>query len=267
MAIDVHAHVHSSVHDRPGEHPTDALFEYFGSEIVHPTVPDLATYYRERHMACVAFMVDASAATGMAPPGDQRGDRRAGRRARRRGHPVRVDRPALGGGRCAAGPGPGRAPRDPWLQVPPERAGLLPQRPRPLPPLPGHRRDRGTGRVPQRPHRRRCRPARRWGRPAQVLEPDVRRRRGGRLPRDADRPRPPVLSVAGRGDLGRPAQAERVHRPVRVVAQVLPGQPRPVLEHAAQGAGAVRLRLPGDHARTAGWPTSSGSTSSPRCDR
>ena len=63
VAIDVHAHVHSSVHDRPGEHPTDALFEYFGSEIVHPTVPDLAEYYRERHMACVAFMVDASAAT------------------------------------------------------------------------------------------------------------------------------------------------------------------------------------------------------------
>ncbi len=68
VAIDVHAHVHSSVHDRPGEHPTDALFEYFGSEIVHPTVPDLATYYRERHMACVAFMVDAGAATGMPPP-------------------------------------------------------------------------------------------------------------------------------------------------------------------------------------------------------
>jgi predicted TIM-barrel fold metal-dependent hydrolase len=68
VAIDVHAHVHSSVHDRPGEHPTDALFEYFGSEIVHPTVPDLAAYYRERKMACVAFMVDAGAATGMAPP-------------------------------------------------------------------------------------------------------------------------------------------------------------------------------------------------------
>ena len=44
VAIDVHAHVHSSVHDRPGEHPTDALFEYFGSEVVHPTVPDLAAY-------------------------------------------------------------------------------------------------------------------------------------------------------------------------------------------------------------------------------
>jgi hypothetical protein len=68
VAIDVHAHVHSSVYDRPGEHPTDALFEYFGSEVVHPTVPDLATYYRERRMACVAFMVDASAATGMPPP-------------------------------------------------------------------------------------------------------------------------------------------------------------------------------------------------------
>ena len=67
VAIDVHAHVHSSVHDRPGEHPTDALFEYFGSEIVHPTVPDLAAHYRERHMACVAFMVDATAASGIPP--------------------------------------------------------------------------------------------------------------------------------------------------------------------------------------------------------
>lgn len=66
-AIDVHVHVHSSIHDAPGEHPMDAMFDYFGSEIVHPTVVDLATYYRERNMACVAFMIDATAATGSPP--------------------------------------------------------------------------------------------------------------------------------------------------------------------------------------------------------
>jgi len=67
VAIDVHTHVHASVHDAPGENPADAMFEYFGTDVVNPTVPDLAAYYRERKMACVAFTVDATAATGVPP--------------------------------------------------------------------------------------------------------------------------------------------------------------------------------------------------------
>ena len=58
------------------------------------------------------------------------------------------------------------------------------------------------------------------------------RRRRGRLPRPEDRPRPPVVPVAGRGDLGRAPQAERLHRPLGLVAEVLPGDPRPLREHA-----------------------------------
>jgi uncharacterized protein len=66
-AIDVHTHVHRSVADRPGPHPDDALFQYFGGDIFHPSVPDLAAYYRERKMACVAFTIDATTATGRPP--------------------------------------------------------------------------------------------------------------------------------------------------------------------------------------------------------
>src|SRR6185437_9295499 len=44
-------------------------------------------------------------------------------------------------------------------------------------------------------------------------------------------------------------QAERLHRSQRVVAEVLPGEPHPVHEHAPAGEDAVRLRLPADHAR------------------
>lgn len=67
VAIDVHTHVQSSVRDPAAVHPSDELSEYFGSESVHPTVADLAAYYRVRKMACVVFMIDATAATGIGP--------------------------------------------------------------------------------------------------------------------------------------------------------------------------------------------------------
>ena len=44
-------------------------------------------------------------------------------------------------------------------------------------------------------------------------------------------------------------KAERLHRPVRLVAEVLPAAAGAVRQHAAQGQGAVRLRLPAAHAR------------------
>ncbi len=67
VAIDVHTHVQSSVRDPAAVQPSDELSEYFGSESVHPTVADLAAYYRVRKMACVVFMIDATAATGIGP--------------------------------------------------------------------------------------------------------------------------------------------------------------------------------------------------------
>ena len=42
----------------------------------------------------------------------------------------------------------------------------------------------------------------------------------------------PVLSLAGRGAGGGPAQAERLHRPLRLVAEILPRDPRPLRQHA-----------------------------------
>jgi uncharacterized protein len=64
-AIDVHTHVHASVHapDAGGEGRED----FFGADVVSPTVPDLAEYYGERNMICVAFTVDATSATGRPP--------------------------------------------------------------------------------------------------------------------------------------------------------------------------------------------------------
>ena len=94
------------------------------------------------------------------------------------------------------------------------------------------------------------------GDPPEVRPPDADRRRGGRLPRHADHHGAPVVSLAGRGDLGVPAQAAGLHRPVGLVAEVLLADADPVREHAAEAQGAVRLGLPADHARTAGWPIS-----------
>ena len=123
--------------------------------------------------------------------------------------------------------------RRPRLQVPPQHAGVLAQRPRVLPAVRGDRRGRADRALPHRPDRHRRRHARRRRRPAEVLQPDVRRRRRRRLPRAGHHPRPPVVPVAGRGAGGRDAQAERLHRPLRLVAEVLPGDPRALHEHAA----------------------------------
>ena len=62
-------------------------------------------------------------------------------------------------------------------------------------------------------------------RPApEVLQPAGRRRRGRRLPRHAHRAGAPVVPVAGRGARRRHPQGAGSHRPVGVVAPVLPPQ-------------------------------------------
>jgi predicted TIM-barrel fold metal-dependent hydrolase len=69
VAIDVHTHVEASVEGSAhGTQPGEAFYEYFGADVVRPTLPELADYYRERKMACVAFMVDATTARGVPPP-------------------------------------------------------------------------------------------------------------------------------------------------------------------------------------------------------
>jgi predicted TIM-barrel fold metal-dependent hydrolase len=60
VAIDVHTHVQASQDGTsfPEDSPEAAVAEVFGSDALL-TVPQLAAYYRERKMACVAFMVDS----------------------------------------------------------------------------------------------------------------------------------------------------------------------------------------------------------------
>jgi uncharacterized protein len=59
-AIDVHTHVHVSLRGttRSEDSPEAAVGKVFGSDALL-SVPELAAYYRERQMACVAFMVDS----------------------------------------------------------------------------------------------------------------------------------------------------------------------------------------------------------------
>jgi uncharacterized protein len=72
-AIDVHTHVHCSVRAAPDETASgnDAMGAYFGiGSMPHYTVPELADYYRQRNMACVAFTIDSISATGEEPVPD-----------------------------------------------------------------------------------------------------------------------------------------------------------------------------------------------------
>ena len=80
-------------------------------------------------------------------------------------------------------------------------------------------------------------------------QPDPSRRRRRRLPRHDDHHRPSVLAVAGRGAVGLPAQAERLHRPLRLEPEIFSAAARAIRQHAAQDEDAVRLRLPADPPR------------------
>ncbi|NDL56502.1 amidohydrolase family protein [Phytoactinopolyspora sp. XMNu-373] len=70
VAIDVHTHVLSSARKSAGEEARqhdEAMAKYFKTDMPRPTVHDLAGYYRELKMMCVAFTVDNSWATGELP--------------------------------------------------------------------------------------------------------------------------------------------------------------------------------------------------------
>ena len=156
VAIDVHTHAEEPC----GTHPDDgyddfqsAMAAYFKSPRTHPpTVPETAAYYRERRIAAVIFPVDAERETGL-PPLPERGDGGARRREFRHPDSVRLDRPGQGQGRRARGAKARRRLRNPRLQVPPDHAGLLSERPRRL--------RRSTKRSPRPGCRRSSIPARR----------------------------------------------------------------------------------------------------------
>lgn len=76
-AIDVHTHVQASVHgheeDTERARSRKAMGEYFGiGTMPRYTLPELAAYYRERNMACIAFNVDGVSQSGEDPvPGNE----------------------------------------------------------------------------------------------------------------------------------------------------------------------------------------------------
>lgn len=66
VAIDMHTHAEVSAAggESLSEELDAAAGAYFKTEHRHPTLAQIAAYYRERKMACVVFTVDAEAATG-----------------------------------------------------------------------------------------------------------------------------------------------------------------------------------------------------------
>ncbi len=66
VAIDVHVHAEVSASGHPSlpTHLREGAIAHFGAAEHMPTIPEIAAYYRERHMAAVIFTVDAEAATG-----------------------------------------------------------------------------------------------------------------------------------------------------------------------------------------------------------
>jgi predicted TIM-barrel fold metal-dependent hydrolase len=73
VAIDVHTHAEVSASGHPSLSPAleEAKASYFQAGQAQPTIAETAAYYRERHMAAVIFTVDAEAATGHPPIGNE----------------------------------------------------------------------------------------------------------------------------------------------------------------------------------------------------
>ncbi|HEY6469664.1 MAG TPA: amidohydrolase family protein [Candidatus Dormibacteraeota bacterium] len=69
VAIDVHVHAEVSASGHPSlpAQLSEGAAAYFGADHRMPTVPEIAAYYRERHLAAVVFTVDAEAATAHPP--------------------------------------------------------------------------------------------------------------------------------------------------------------------------------------------------------
>jgi uncharacterized protein len=69
VAIDVHTHAEMSADGHASLSPEleAAKAAYFGASDAHPTIPQIAEYYRQRRIAAVVFTVDAETATGHPP--------------------------------------------------------------------------------------------------------------------------------------------------------------------------------------------------------
>ena len=243
-----------------------AARKYFGDSGAARDAHGLAEYYRSRRMACVVFSVDERL-TGR-PQLSNDAVARLRRRERRRRDRLRQHRSARAAPTAVArSPAPGRGRPRPRAQAASAAAAVRAERSPRLSALRGVRRGEAAGALPHRAQRHRHRHAGRRRHPPEVRQSDADRRRRGGLSGDADHPGAPVVPLAGRGDLDLPAQADGLHRPLGLVAEVLLADARAVREHAAQAQGAVRLGLSAASRRTAGWRISRRSRFATRCGR
>ena len=269
-AIDVHVHVEQDSHGcfALDQELLDASAKYFQRRPGPHPDPGVDRRALPRAAHGRGGVHRRRARRHRAPAAVQRGDRRPGRRARRRADPVRLGRPARG--QAPPSPGPGGWSTEHGVRgfkFHPSLQAFEPNDPRYYPlyealqelgvPALFHTGQTGIG----------AGPARRARHQAALLRPDAARRRRRRLPAPHDRHGAPVGAVAGRGHLDRHPQGQRLHRPVRLVAEVLPAAARPGGERPAQAQGAVRLRLPGHHPRPLARRLRRSSTSRTRSGR
>jgi hypothetical protein len=180
-AIDVHVHLeHTGRHHRR-RREGEGLLQ--GRRRRRPEA--LAEYYRSRKMAFVIFTVDETLTGRPALSNDEV-------LAFAAQHPDLADplhqhqpeswRRGPRRGQTPAGHRTGARP-----EAAPADSGVLPERPGGLPALRALRRGEAAGALSHRPQRHRHRDARRRRHPLEVRASDADRRRGGGLPRHADR--------------------------------------------------------------------------------
>ena len=221
-AIDTHVHVESDGH---GHHSLDdelmaASARYFGAGTNRtPDLAEIADHYRQRRLAAVVFTVDAHTATGHPALSSERIITEAAAHADVLLPFASVDphdgpdAVALLRDLAAAGAR--------GLKLHPSLQAFLPNDPRHYPLYEAAAELGLPVVVPHRPDRHRRRPARRPWHQAALLGSDAAGRRGRRLPVAHGHPGAPVGAVAGQRHLDGHPQGQRVHRPVRLVAEVL----------------------------------------------
>ena len=219
-AIDVHVHTERTRdgHDPMPPELREAARSYFESDAPLPTVDDVADYYRERNMAAVLFTVDWESRSGIAPiPNEEIFDAAAQNPdviiPFASVDPARPD--ALDRARDAVASGAKGFKFHPNLQA------FFPNDERAYPlyeviaeagvPALFHSGHSGIGTgVPGGGGFRL-----KYSNPMCI--DDV----AADFPGAPDRARPSLVPLAGRGDLGVPAQVERLDRPLGLVAEVL----------------------------------------------
>jgi hypothetical protein len=247
-AIDMHVHleVDSCGHGSLPDAFTEASAKYFKSEDRTPSLDRIADVYRELNMAAVVFTVDARTQLNHEP--NSIPELIAG--AARNNDvliPFGSVDPRTGRTRS---PGPSTRPLN---SAPRVSSSTLRSRVSTPPTRPstrcGRRCRNSVCRVSSTPARTAWAPGFRagmgssWRTPTRCCWMPLRLT----FPGPADHHGPPFGAVAGRGELDRDAQVQRVHRPVRVVAEVLPRIVGSALQFSAAGQSPVRHGLPADH--------------------